>query len=92
MLRETEVEKYLKKEVESRGGVCWKFTSATSGVPDRVVLLPAGVIAFCEVKRLGALPRPQQVKRLLQIQRLGTTATWVDSKESVKEFLNEICA
>lgn len=92
IVRETEIEKYLKKLVEEKGGVSWKFTSSVSGVPDRVVLLPQGVIAFCEVKRQGKLPRPQQVKKMLQIQRLGTNATWIDSKESAKEFINEICS
>ena len=37
MVRETEIEKYLKKLVEDKGGVSWKFTSSVSGVPDRVV-------------------------------------------------------
>ena len=51
MVRETDIEKYLKKLVEAKGGVSWKFTSLASGVPDRVVLLPAGIVGFCEVKR-----------------------------------------
>lgn len=37
MVRETDIEKYLKKLVEDRGGVNQKFTSSISGVPDRVV-------------------------------------------------------
>jgi hypothetical protein len=92
MVRETEIEKYLKKLVEEKGGVCWKFTSSVSGVPDRVVLLPAGIVGFCEVKRQRGVPRPQQVKKILQIQRLGTNATWIDSKESARRFINEICS
>ena len=46
MVRESDIEKYLKNLVEEKGGVCWKFTSSTSGVPDRLVLLPAGIVAF----------------------------------------------
>lgn len=90
MVRESTIEAYLRKAVEGRGGVCWKFKSSVSGVPDRVVMLPEGVIAFLEVKRPGGIPRAQQVKRILQIERLGTKAGWVDSKESIEEFLNEI--
>ena len=90
MVRESVIEKHLRVAVEKRGGLCWKFKSSVSGVPDRIVLLPEGVIAFCEVKRQGGIPRPQQVKRILQIQRLGTKAGWVDSKETIEEFLNEI--
>ena len=92
MVRESDIEKYLKNLVEEKGGVCWKFTSSTSGVPDRLVLLPAGIVAFCEVKRQGVLPRPQQVKKILQIQRLGSDAGWIDSKESAKEFIDGICS
>ena len=55
MIRETDIEKYLKILVEDMGWVCWKFTSSTSGVPDRLVLLPAGIVAFCEVKRQGGV-------------------------------------
>ena len=51
MVRESDIEKYLKNLVEEKGGVCWKFTSSVSGVPDRVVLLPAGIVGFCEVKK-----------------------------------------
>ena len=51
MVRKTDIEKYLKKLVDNRGRVCWKFTSSTSGVPDRLVLLPAGIVGFCEVKK-----------------------------------------
>ena len=51
MIRETEIEKYLKNLVEDKGGVCWEFTSSTSGVPDRLVFLPAGIVGFCEVKK-----------------------------------------
>ena len=89
-MRESTVEKHLRVAVQKRGGLCWKFRSSVSGVPDRVILMPEGGIAFCEVKRPGGIPRPQQVKRILQIQRLGTKAGWVDSKETIEEFLNEI--
>nr|BDD47865.1 nuclease [Burkholderiaceae bacterium] len=91
-IREVEVEKYLKKKVEEMGGMCMKFTSSISGVPDRVILLPGGKVCFIEVKRKGMKPRRQQIKKILQIDRLGTRATWVDSKERVEEVLSEVCS
>ena len=51
MVRESDIEKYLKNLVEDRGDVCWKFTSSVSVVPDRMVLLPAELVGFCEVKK-----------------------------------------
>ena len=53
-MREKMIESRLVQEVQSRGGLCWKFTSpGTDGVPDRIVLMPGGKIAFVEVKAPG---------------------------------------
>ena len=46
-MREKEVEQTLVKAVRKAGGFCIKFTSPVfDGVPDRLVLLPKGRIAF----------------------------------------------
>ena len=37
-MRERDVEQKLRREVEKRGGRCFKFLSSVSGVPDRVVV------------------------------------------------------
>lgn len=52
-MREKSMEAKLVAAVKAAGGVCWKFTfPGTAGVPDRIVLLPSGRIAFVEVKHL----------------------------------------
>ena len=38
-MRERDVEQKLRREVEKRGGRCFKFLSSVSGVPDRILLL-----------------------------------------------------
>lgn len=49
---EKDVEKYLSQQVTARGGKCLKWTSpGTTGLPDRIVLLPGGRIVFVELKR-----------------------------------------
>lgn len=49
---EKEIEKKLRKKVETLGGRCLKWTCpGWSGVPDRIVLLPGGRIYFVETKR-----------------------------------------
>ena len=58
-------EKYLKTLVEEKGGVCLKFTSSTSGVPDRLVLLPAGIVGFCEVKKQRGVQRIETSHEIL---------------------------
>ena len=53
-MREKIIEEKLTKTVKQNGGVCWKFTSpGMAGVPDRIVLMPGGRIAFVEVKAPG---------------------------------------
>ena len=50
-MREKIIEEKLTKAVKQNGGVCWKFTSpGTAGVPDRIVLMPGGRIAFVDRK------------------------------------------
>ena len=64
LLRESLIERKLVIEVKKRGGLAVKFVSpGLDGVPDRLVLLPMGRIAFVEVKRHGEKPRPLQEAR-----------------------------
>ena len=60
-MREKEVEQKLVKAVKLAGGFCIKFTSpGFDGVPDRLVLLPKGRMAFIELKAPGKKPRALQ--------------------------------
>lgn len=52
---EKSVENVLRQAVEEEGGLCLKWVCpGHKGVPDRMLLLPGGIIAFVEVKRPGA--------------------------------------
>ncbi len=86
---EKDIERYLVKRVRELGGVCFKWVSpGHAGVPDRIVLLPAGRISFLELKRPGGKPSKLQLHVLAQLQRLGCQAGWADSKEAVDAFLS----
>jgi len=89
-MREKYIEKKLKDEVEKRGGVCWKFTSSTDGVPDRIILLKKGKVIFVETKAPGEKPRPLQMARINKIRELGSRAEVIDGMESLKIFFEEI--
>lgn len=92
-MREKNIESKLCKAVKQTGGLCLKFVSpAFNGVPDRIVLIGGGKIAFVEVKAPGETLRPIQRKRKWQLERLGFKVFCLDSEEKVEEVLNAIQA
>ncbi|MBR2913493.1 MAG: VRR-NUC domain-containing protein [Oscillospiraceae bacterium] len=90
-MREREIEKKLVDAVKTQGGVCWKFVSpGTAGVPDRIILMPMGRIAFVEVKAPGESPRKLQLARHRFLRRLGYKTFVLDNPEQIGGILDEI--
>jgi len=90
-MREKIIEEKLTKAVKQNGGVCWKFTSpGTDGVPDRIVLMPGGKIAFVEVKAPGKKLRALQIRRKRQLERVGFSVYCLDSLEQICPILDEV--
>ena len=90
-MREKNIESKLVKTVKNMGGLAPKFISpGLDGVPDRLVLLPGGKIAFIELKAPGKELRPLQVRRKRQLEALGFLVYCIDSPEQIGEILNEI--
>jgi hypothetical protein len=90
-MREKVIEKKLEMEVKKRGGICPKFTSlGFDGMPDRLVLLPDGKIAFIEVKAPGKKPRPLQLARHRLLRELGFQVFVLDEEEQTGGILNAI--
>ena len=88
-MREKSIEAKLVDAAKAAGGVCWKFTSpGTSGVPDRIVLLPSGRIAFVEGKASGEKLRPLQRLRIRTLRRLGFKALVQDSPDQIGGLLD----
>ena len=68
-----------------------KFVSpGTSGVPDRLILLPGKRLAFVEVKAPGETMRPLQVKRKRQLEALGFSVYCIDHPDQIGGVLDEI--
>jgi len=59
-------------------------------VPDRIVLMPDGKMAFVELKAPGKKPRPLQLKRKRMLERLGFHVYVVDNIEQIGGILDEI--
>lgn len=85
---EVKIEKYLTQSVENQGGMCLKFPPIFfSGFPDRIVLLPGGVIVFVETKATGKKLRPLQRKVHARLQCMGFRVEVLDSHESIDGFI-----
>ena len=83
-MSEKSTEQKLVKAVKAKGGLAPKFVSpGFDGVPDRIVLLPRGRIAFIELKAKGRKMRPLQVRRKRQLESLGFSVYCIDSPEQI---------
>lgn len=89
---EGRIEKTLRRKVKERGGECLKFVSpGTSGVPDRIIFLPGGVIRLAETKAPGRKPRAVQSAVHRRLAELGVQVAVIDSLEAVRSFVEEAC-
>ncbi len=90
-MRETEIEKYLVKEIEKLKGWALKFISpGHKGMPDRLVILPGGRIIFVELKATGKKLRSLQEYRKEQLLKLDCSVWSLDSKNKVDSFIGRL--
>ena len=90
-MREKTLEALLVQTVKSMGGLAPKFVSpGFDGMPDRIVLLPHGRLAFVEVKAHGKKPRPLQARRKSQLESLGFSVYCLDDAMQIGGMLDEI--
>ena len=87
---EKDIEKKLRKMVERHGGKCLKWVCpGWSGVPDRIALLPGGLVIFVETKR----PKGGKVSKLQEkwfewLNDLGFHATTAWNDDDI-DFLDK---
>lgn len=90
-IREASVETYLRDQVKAEGGLCIKLSPAGYvGIPDRLVVLPGGWIAFAEVKK----PKGGVIGRLQgwwrdELKKLGCRHRFVFDRDEVDWILAE---
>lgn len=91
-MREKQIENKLATEAKKLGGIALKFVSPSfDGMPDRLVLIPDGHIAFVELKAPGKKPRPLQVARHKMLRSLGYRVYVIDGIEQIGGMLHELC-
>ena len=90
-MREKAIEKKLVQEVKAVGGIAPKFTCPSfDGMPDRIVLLRGGHMAFVEAKAPGEKPRPLQLARHRLLRGLGFRVYVLDDERQIGGILDEI--
>jgi hypothetical protein len=90
-VRESRIEARLRRRVQGMGGKALKLDSSSeAGLPDRLILLPGGRVAFAETKAPGAKMRELQKYRQRELEALGFQVVCIDSVLGVEEFVEEV--
>ena len=85
------IERKLVEAVKANGGMCIKLLCDNLlGLPDRMVLLPHGKIAFVELKTTGQKPRRIQVFMHEKLRALGFRVNVIDTTEGINNFIKSI--
>lgn len=83
---ERDVERRLVDLVERAGGICLKH--GQDGWPDRIVMLPGGVLVWVETKRPKGTPAALQKYRASQLESVGQHVVFLWSKDAVEGFID----
>lgn len=98
-MRETVVEKHLRKQATAAGALVRKMIwPGHRGAPDRLVIWPIGPYAgarfqnrieFVELKAPGKKPDPHQEREHAKLQAAGCSVFTLDSIEAVDNYIRE---
>lgn len=92
-MSERDIERKLSLTVKRAGGIAPKFVSpGFDGMPDRIILMPGGRVAFVEVKDKGKHPRPLQEARHRMLRKLGFRVYVLDNEEQIGGIIDDIQA
>ena len=92
LITEHDIESFLKKRVEHVGGRCLKFPAVyEEGIPDRLVIIPPGRIAFVELKRpKGGRLSEMQKYQIGKLKDMGCMVRVVKNYKDVDKLLEDM--
>lgn len=92
MILERDVEAYLTRQAKQMGGRCDKFIpDQNNGMPDRILMLPGGVLIWVELKRCDTEDaRKLQKMQHRKLRKLGQRVEVVHTKEAADALLREL--
>lgn len=89
-MRESKIEKYLKREVEKSGFLIRKSQwIGVNGCPDRLVMTPK-ITIWVELKAPNKKPNERQKREHEAMLKNGQIIEVIDSIEQVDDFINRI--
>lgn len=97
-MRESQIEKHLVKRVKELGGEVRKVQwIGRRGAPDRLVMLPPGIVIYpgpeygyaiwVELKATGVKAEPHQLREHERMRAMGQRVVVIDSIDGVEELL-----
>lgn len=87
-MRETTIERKLRRTTENKGGLAMKMTGEV-GVPDRLLLLPGGRVAFAETKTKTGVLSERQKFMIKRLEALGFQVDVIRTDDDIEECLGE---
>jgi hypothetical protein len=90
MLIESEklLDRKLSAALKKLGGWSIKLLAThVTGLPDRLCLLPNGVLFFAEIKTTGKKPKPVQLSVHKKLRELGFKVVVIDKSEDIIKAL-----
>lgn len=88
---EADVEQRFVRLIREHGGLCYKFVSpGNPGVPDRIVILPAGRVLFVELKSSIGRTKKLQHYQIERLSKYGVPTYVLRGTDEVKVFIAEV--
>lgn len=90
MLEKT-IEKWLTEQIEKIGGLSFKFVSpGNPGVPDRIYIMPDGVVWFVELKQQRGKEAKIQKWQRDRLKHMGCNYRLIKGMESARNYVKEL--
>jgi hypothetical protein len=87
-MRESDIERYLVRRAKARGGEVRKLKwIGRRGAPDRLVLLPGGLLYWVELKAPGQKAAPHQAREHVRMLKMGQRVLVLDTLEKIDRVL-----
>lgn len=90
-MKESEIEAKLVQGVKALGGKAYKFVSPGNvGVPDRIIVMPDGLLLFVELKtETGRLSKMQE-RQIAELNQRNIPVQVLYGLEQVNGFLQQL--